>query len=76
MEKMQKLIEPRELGSTPESSQDALMEYAQNGHDPNWLRQAYLTPLEQRMGKGRGREEFIQHIKRMEKRLRPQNGGY
>ena len=67
----------RELGSTKTDPQEELMEYARIRHDPQMLHDAYLQPLMQRMGKGRGREAFLKYVKQMEAKLFPQNGtGY
>ena len=59
----------RELGSTKTDPQEELMDYARSRHDPQMLHDAYLQPLQQRMGKGRGREAFLQYIRDMEKKL-------
>jgi len=76
MEKMQAML-GRELGSTKADPQAELMDYARVRHDPQMLHDTYLTPLQQRMGKGRGREEFLRYVKQMEAKLFPQNGtGY
>ena len=67
----------RELGSSKADPETELMDYARIRDDPQALHDTYLTPLQQRMGKGRGREEFLRYVKQMEAKLFPQNGtGY
>ena len=67
----------RELGSTKTDPAQEIMEYARIRHDPQMLHDTYLQPLQQRMGKGRGREEFLRYVKQMEAKLFPQDGkGY
>ena len=73
LNKMQAMMN-RELGSTPVDSGTELMDYARVRHDPALLRQTYLEPLMQRFGRGRGREEFVKHIQRLEKQLYPPDG--
>ena len=76
MTKMEAML-GRELGSTKADPETELMDYARIRDDPQALHDTYLTPLQQRMGKGRGREEFLRYVKQMEAKLFPQNGtGY
>ena len=76
MKKMEAML-GRELGSTKADPQEEIMSYARVRHDPRMLHDTYLAPLQQRMGKGRGREEFLRYVKQMEAKLFPQNGtGY
>ena len=68
MTKMEAML-GRELGSTKADPQEELMSYARVRHDSQLLHDTYLAPLMQRMGKGKGREAFLQYIRDMEKRL-------
>ena len=64
----------RELGSTKEPAENELMDYARVRHDPALLRQAFLEPLRQKYGKGRGNEAWVPWIQRMEKKLYSTDG--
>ena len=64
----------RELGSTKADPETELMDYAKVRHDPRMLLDIYLTPLQQRMGKGRGRKAFLEFVNQMESKLFPQAG--
>lgn len=64
----------RELGSTEVSTGQELLDYARVRHDPALLRQAFLEPLRQRHGKGRGNELFVDYVKKMEANLLPPDG--
>ena len=59
----------RELGSTKADPEAELMDYARARSDPQVLHDVYLQPLMQRLGKGKGREAFLQYIRDMEKKL-------
>ena len=68
MTKMEAMM-GRELGSTKADPEAELMDYARARSDPQMLHDVYLQPLMQRMGKGKGREAFLQYIRDMEKKL-------
>ena len=68
MKKMEAML-GRELGSTKADPQEELMSYARVRHDSQLLHDTYLAPLMQRLGKGKGREAFLQYIRDMEKKL-------
>ena len=68
MKKMEAML-GRELGSTKADPQEEIMSYARVRHDSQLLHDTYLAPLMQRMGKGKGREAFLQYIRDMEKKL-------
>ena len=73
LRKMSEMMD-RELGSARVDSGQELLDYARVRHDPDMLRQAFLEPLRQRLGKGKGNEAFAKWVADMEKRLYATDG--
>ena len=73
MKKMQAMMD-REIGSTKSAHGSELLDYARVRHDPQLLRQAFLEPLRQRLGKGKGNEAFVKWIGNMERQLYATDG--